>query len=199
MRESVCVCMCGSVCVCTLWHLLSECGWYGFIQKEAFFGIINDKRKGMSLHIYWFWCCFVAFPLADQNSTAQLHTSEAPRVKRAQHSWISAASNCWTCVSQEIAVFTLIMITATVFPSSPPLLTPLLITDNLLSSAHTRSLHIHNVFTRPEMNRAIIISHVNSADNDQKLVFLLSAFSHPAWSGELTAVTNLCFIISWPV
>lgn len=37
--------------------------------------------------------------------------------------------------------------------------------------------HIHNVFTRPEMNRAIIISHVNSADNDQKLSPALPSFS----------------------
>lgn len=59
------------------------------------------------------------------------------------------------------------MITATIFPSSPPLSTPSHISDNLLSSADVQP-HIYNVFTRSEMNRAIIISHANSADNDQK-------------------------------
>lgn len=68
------------------------------------------------------------------------------------------------------------MITATIFPSSPPLPTPSHINDNLLSSAAMQP-HIHNVFTRPEMNRAIIISHANSADNDQKPSPALPSFS----------------------
>lgn len=87
------------------------------------------------------------------------------------------------------------MITATISPSSPPLSTPSHINDNLLSSAGVQP-HIHDVFTRPEMNRAIIISHVNSADNDQKpSPAPLSVSSLPlcACSGELTAVTNLPF------
>lgn len=50
--------------------------------------------------------------------------------------------------------------------------------SSLTTSFHL--LHIHNIFTRPEMNRAINISHVNSADNDQKLIFFLPAFSQPA-------------------
>lgn len=68
------------------------------------------------------------------------------------------------------------MITATIFPSSPPLSTPSHINDNLLSSAAMQP-HIHDVFTRPEMNRAIIISHANSADNDQKPSPALLSFS----------------------
>ena len=59
------------------------------------------------------------------------------------------------------------MITATILPFSPPFATHSHISDNLLSSADLQP-HNHDVFTRPEMNRAIIISHANSADNDQK-------------------------------
>lgn len=139
-KKDVSVCGSVCVCVCALWHLLSQCD---FIQKEAFFGIISDKRKGVSLHFNWFWCCFVAFPLADLNSTAQLHTSEAPCVKRAQHSWINATSNCWICVERDITVFTLLMITATVFPSAHLFLP--LCSSLTASFHHTRSLHIHNV------------------------------------------------------
>lgn len=71
------------------------------------------------------------------------------------------------------------MITATIFPSSPPLCMPSHISGNLLSSASVQPF-IHHVFTRSEMNRAIIISHANSADNDQKpSPALLSSFALP--------------------
>lgn len=135
--------------------------------------------------------CSVVSPLTELNTTTAHITSTQCQTCAAL--LVQCARNNKRLLPEPVSnktlyFFSLIMIAATVFPSSPPLSSPSHINDSLLSSARVQP-HNHNVFTRPEMNRAIIISHANSADNDQTpspvlLLLLLPSASPPALGSE---------------
>lgn len=171
------------MCVCFPRHLLSP-SRRSHLLKPTFFDIIS--QSACDAHR---WFLSILSSVSSHSATA--HTSDtvkhrSSRTRSNTPSLSQPVSNRTLCFSHWSWLLP---------QSSPPAhlsSTPSHINDNLL----------HDVFTRPEMNRAIIISHVNSADNDQKPspapLSRSPLLSPPALGSEQRWQTSP-FIISWPV
>lgn len=187
----------GGLCVCFDTCCL-QCCCCGFIQKEAFFDIISDKRKGMSLHIYWFWSFFVSSHRSEFNSTAAhiwsalRQACAALRDQRNQQLLnLRLARDCSFHTNHDYCHSLPLQPT-----SSYPFCSSLTTSFHLLThAASTSTMYLQDLKWTEQLLSVMLILQI--------MIKSWSSFfrlpSHPACSGELTAVTNLCFIISWPV